>query len=106
MIPHFLSIDYISVLTLANQLRQRILDGEDFEQLAVEFSADRGSGQRGGDLGFFTRGQMVQPFEEAAFSLEPGQVSEPVESRSSTTSSESSRTVNARRLVKRRPKRS
>jgi peptidyl-prolyl cis-trans isomerase D len=54
----------------------RIRGGEDFAAVASELSEDPGSKDRGGDLGFFTRGQMVPPFEEVAFSLEPGQVSE------------------------------
>lgn len=69
-----------SVRQLAESLRQRTQGGEDFAALAQEFSQDPGSGQRGGDLGFFGRGRMVAPFEEAAFALEPGQVGEVVES--------------------------
>lgn len=53
--------------------------GASFEDLAREKSTD-GSGPNGGDLGFFTRGQMIPVFEEAAFALEAGQVSAPVES--------------------------
>ena len=63
-------------------LRARVLAGESFEDLAREYSQDPGSGARGGDLGTFGRGQMVPPFEAAAFALEAvGDVSEPVESR-------------------------
>lgn len=61
-------------------LRRRILAGEDFAALAREHSQD-GSAPSGGDLGSFGRGQMVPPFEEAAFALPVGQVSEPVETR-------------------------
>lgn len=67
-------------LALALELRERILAGEDFATLAAEFSDDTGSAVNGGDLGWFGRGAMVAPFEEAAFTLEPGQVSEPVRS--------------------------
>jgi peptidyl-prolyl cis-trans isomerase C len=56
---------------------KRAQQGEDFSALAVEFSDD-GSKQNGGDLGFFPRGRMVQDFEEVAFSLQPGQMSEVV----------------------------
>ncbi len=65
---------------LAAELRQRILDGEDFATLAAEYSDDTGSGAQGGDLGWFGSGAMVPPFEEAAFSLEVGEISEPIKS--------------------------
>ena len=51
---------------------------EDFARLAKEFSEDPGSKTKGGDLGFFERGRMVPQFEQAAFTLEPGKISEPV----------------------------
>ncbi len=57
---------------------KRIDGGEPFEQVATEFSQDPGSQIRGGDLGFFARGQMVKEFEDAAFALSPGQRSAPV----------------------------
>lgn len=63
----------------AEEIRSRILAGEDFGELAQEYSADPGSARRGGDLGWFGPGQMVQPFETAAFALQPGDVSEVVE---------------------------
>ncbi len=56
----------------ANAIIDRLDAGENFADIAKEVSLDPGSGQSGGDLGFFKRGQMVKPFEEAAFSLEPG----------------------------------
>ncbi|MDE2744159.1 MAG: peptidylprolyl isomerase [Gemmatimonadota bacterium] len=63
------------------RLRQEIEAGEDFAELAAVVSDDEGSAARGGDLGFFGRGQMVAPFEEAAFALAPGELSEPVQTR-------------------------
>lgn len=54
--------------------------GGEFAALARSHSEDPGSAERGGDLGFFGRGRMVKPFEEAAFALEPGAISEPVRS--------------------------
>lgn len=70
--------DDAATLALANELRDRILAGEDFATLAAEYSDDFGSAQSGGDLGWFGRGMMVAPFEEAAFSLPVGEVSEPI----------------------------
>jgi foldase protein PrsA len=64
----------------ANEILELLKGGADFATLAQERSKDPGSGANGGDLGFFGRGQMVPPFEEAAFTLEIGQLSEVVES--------------------------
>jgi peptidyl-prolyl cis-trans isomerase C len=59
------------------EIRERIDGGEDFAELAGQFSED-GSSANGGDLGFFQREQMVKPFADAAFSLEIGELSEVV----------------------------
>jgi peptidyl-prolyl cis-trans isomerase C len=64
----------------AKKARERLEKGEDFATVAKEMSKDPGSGQQGGDLGFFTKEQMVPEFSEAAFSLEPGKLSAPVKS--------------------------
>jgi peptidyl-prolyl cis-trans isomerase C len=64
----------------AKAIAERLAKGEDFAAIAKEASKDPGSGAEGGDLGFFTKEQMVPEFAEAAFKLEPGKVSEPVKS--------------------------
>ena len=56
----------------------RLKNGESFTNLAKELSIDKASGKRGGDLGFFRKGMMVKQFEDVAFRLEKGQISEPV----------------------------
>lgn len=61
--------------------RERIVKGEDFAKIANEVSQDPGTKGRGGDLGEFGRGVMDPAFEQAAFSLAKGQLSEPVRSR-------------------------
>ena len=65
-------------LALAQTVRQRLVDGEDFAALAAEYSDDSGSAVNGGDLGWFGRGAMVPAFEEAAFALAPNEISQPV----------------------------
>jgi len=71
------------ILVTTEELAQQLLDeldaGADFATLAQEHSTDTGSGSRGGDLGWFGRGQMVEPFEEAAFSTPAGELSDIVQ---------------------------
>jgi peptidyl-prolyl cis-trans isomerase C len=62
----------------AEAIRKRIVGGEDFATIAKAESDDTSSGEEGGELGEFTRGRMVPPFEKAAFELKPGDISEPV----------------------------
>jgi hypothetical protein len=63
----------------AEEIRQRAVEGEDFSELARRYSEDPGSAVRGGDLGWFEPGAMVPQFEEAAFRLQPGEISEVTE---------------------------
>ena len=62
----------------AKKALARVKGGEDFAKVATELSKDPGS--KGGDLGWFTKDRMVPEFAEAAFKLEPGQISDPVKS--------------------------
>src|SRR6185369_5002759 len=64
----------------ADALLKDLKGGKDFAAAAKENSQDPGSAVNGGDLGFFEQGQMVPPFEQAAFALKPGEMSELVES--------------------------
>jgi parvulin-like peptidyl-prolyl isomerase len=64
----------------AIELHLQLSEGADFAELARERSIDPGSGSQGGDLGWFGRGMMVAPFEDAAFALEIGELSDIVES--------------------------
>ncbi len=70
--------DDAATKALAEQLYQRLLKGEDFATLAKEYSDDPGSASKGGDLGWFGKGTMVAPFENAAFALKAGEISKPV----------------------------
>jgi len=65
-------------LARALEIRQKILQGADFADLARTDSDDMGSSSKGGDLGFLKRGQTVPSFEDAAFALPTGQLSQPV----------------------------
>ena len=67
-------------------LLKKVRGGGDFARLARENSSCPSSAQ-GGDLGYFGKGDMVPPFEKAAFALKTGEVSDVVESQSATTSS-------------------
>jgi len=64
----------------ANAVIERLKKGEDFGTIAAELSIDTSSGVNGGDLGWFSRGQMVEPFETAAYALKIGEISQPVQS--------------------------
>jgi len=67
-------------LAKAQEIRKKLMDGADFAATAKAESDDVGSGAKGGSLGAFGHGQMVPPFEQAAFSLPLNQISEPVKS--------------------------
>jgi parvulin-like peptidyl-prolyl isomerase len=70
--------DTMLALERAMAVRQEILDGAPFDEIARRESADTASGNQGGDLGEWTRGDMAQPFDSAAFTMPINTVSEPV----------------------------
>ena len=67
-------------LAKAQDIRKRLVAGEDFAKIAMAESDDTGSGAQGGDLGEFKKGMMVPPFEQAAFAAKVGDITEPVKS--------------------------
>ncbi|NIT76502.1 MAG: tetratricopeptide repeat protein, partial [Thermoplasmata archaeon] len=62
------------------EIKGKLDGGADFAELAQQYSEDEGTASKGGDLGWFQRGQMVKEFEDAAFALEPGQMSDIIRS--------------------------
>lgn len=70
--------DEEEALQRLSEIRRDIIDGRiDFDSAAVEYSEDKASASKGGDLGFIGKGDMVSDFEKVAFSLKPGDISEP-----------------------------
>ena len=74
-IPQISDKETLDAREKMNGFRERILRGESFTTLAVLYSEDPGSMTKGGELGFFARGDMYPEFEAAAFSLKPGEIS-------------------------------
>jgi peptidyl-prolyl cis-trans isomerase SurA len=64
---------------LLSALKERILSGESFNQLASQYSQEPAASRSGGELGFFRRGELAHEYEAAALSLQPGEISNPVE---------------------------
>ena len=64
---------------LAVELKQKLDDGADFSEMAKQYSIDSSNADDGGELGYFSTGTMVESFEIAAFALETGEVSDPVQ---------------------------
>lgn len=62
----------------AKEVKEKLDNGEDFAKLAKEYSTDTANAANGGNLGTFSKGQMVKEFEDAAFALKEGEISEPI----------------------------
>jgi peptidyl-prolyl cis-trans isomerase C len=78
---HILLSDDVASVDTVKSIQEELKKEVSFDVLAVRYSIDPSAAQGGGDLGLFTRGQMVPEFEEAAFALkEPGEISGPVQS--------------------------
>ncbi len=73
--------DSARIVEQAGEVLERLRGGENFAELATEFSDDPGSASKGGDLGFFPRGRMVTEFDEAAFETPVGQLSDLIRTR-------------------------
>ncbi|NOY37683.1 MAG: peptidylprolyl isomerase [Chlorobi bacterium] len=73
--------DTLDAYTRIIQVRQKILEGTPFEQMARAVSDDPSAKSNGGNLGYFTALQMVYPFEKAVYALQPGEISMPVRTR-------------------------
>jgi peptidyl-prolyl cis-trans isomerase SurA len=71
----------IEVKEKLRALRKRILDGESFNTMAILYSEDPGSAQKGGEIGLFGRGELYPEYEAAAFKLKPGEISDIVQSK-------------------------
>jgi peptidyl-prolyl cis-trans isomerase SurA len=67
--------DTLAAYARISAIRDSALQGADFAELASEHSDDRGSAAKGGDLGWFTRRRWIQPFDEVALALQPGEIS-------------------------------
>lgn len=76
--PNASQADTISVLRMAQKLKTDAEQGADFNELAFEYSDDPSAKTNKGSLGYFTSLQMVSPFEDAAYGLEVGEISDPV----------------------------
>ncbi len=79
--PNPLPADTVAAFNKIKKLRERALAGEDFHELARQFSEDPSASMNGGNLGYFTALQMVYPFENAAYKTAVGDISRPVRTR-------------------------
>ncbi|MGI6066441.1 MAG: foldase protein PrsA [Bacillota bacterium] len=71
----------VETIDKANEVKEKLAGGADFAELAKEYSTDASNKDAGGELGYIIKGQMVEEFEKAAFSLEVGETSDPVKTK-------------------------
>ena len=71
--------DSAEIMSRLADVKKQLLEGKDFAELAKIYSADKGSAEQGGELGWFTRGMMVKEFEDACFNGKPGTIIGPVQ---------------------------
>lgn len=69
-------IDSSAAMKKAEEIKEQLKNGADFAELAKKYSDDKGSAEKGGELGLFGRRQMVKPFDEAVFNLNEGEISD------------------------------
>ena len=81
MMPRSSEGNALDAKNAIDSLYQLVLDGADFAEIAIAHSDDKGSAVKGGDLGWFSRGMMVQPFENITFDLQIGAMSQPFPTR-------------------------
>ena len=81
MMPRGAETNPLDVKKEIDSLYHAVLAGADFAEVATAHSDDKGSAVQGGDLGWFGRGMMVQPFENITFDMTPGEISEPFPTR-------------------------
>lgn len=79
--PHVSEQQKLAIKDRLEEYRKKIIGGEDFSVYAALYSADRTTAKKGGELGFFERGDMVPEFEAVAFKLKPGEVSDVIETK-------------------------
>ncbi len=79
--PDAAPADTLAALKKIEEIRSKIMNGENFEKMAKEYSEDPSARSNSGNLGYFTAMQMVYQFEQAAYSLKAGEVSQPVRTR-------------------------
>ena len=79
--PHISEKQKLDIKEKLEDYRKKILDGDQFSVYAALYSADRSTAKKGGELGFFERGEMVPEFEAVAFKLKPGEVSHVIETK-------------------------